>query len=163
MKRTKILRGVPGCGKSTYVRSLIAAHITSNPISTYRVFSADTFFVGMDNIYRFDARRLGSAHGECLRGFTKEVTAPCAPNEEDVLIMVDNTNTTVRELSTYVDLCKAYFVPFEIVTIDTPVEIAAHRNVHGVPVEKVYQMHRRLVDAQIPKDWPHVVVVNGVI
>ncbi len=161
-KKVKILRGIPGCGKSTYTKGL-KAEWRSGPFAedrSYTECSADNHFIGEDGVYRFDARRLGTAHASCLRLFTKALTE----NDlwHDHLIVVDNTNTTVRELSTYVDLCKAWNIPFEIVTIDTPPEIAAHRNTHGVPVEKVYQMHKRLKDAQIPQDWPHV-VIPGVI
>ena len=158
MKTVKILRGVPGCGKSTYCDALNAEWFLDETKSRmFRIVSADRFFVGADAVYRFDPRKLGAAHGSCVRLFTEALIEDVG-DEVDMLLIVDNTSTTVREMSTYVDLCKAYGVPFEIVTIDTPPEIAAHRNTHGVPVDKVYEMHRRLVAAQIPAEWPQVVV-----
>ncbi len=155
LRQVKILRGVPGCGKSTYIETLRTTH----PDMLVWSFSADRYFIDKSGAYIFDAKKLGTAHGGCLRMFLDVLTSPKSVNE---LLVVDNTNTTVREMSTYVDLCKAHEIPFEIITIDTPPEIAAYRNVHGVPVEKVYQMHKRLINAQIPADWPHV-VVPGVI
>ena len=157
MKRVKIMRGVPGCGKSTYIKTARAIAETEGDL-TY-VYSADNFFIGANNVYRFDPKKLGAAHGRCLRDFTAFLSDF---RGLECLAFVDNTNTTLREITTYVDLCLANEVEFVIVTIDTPPEIAAHRNTHGVPVEKVFQMHRRLLAAQIPKDWPHI-VVPGVI
>lgn len=161
-KKVKILRGVPGCGKSTHVRCLKAEWIECPPPGTetrdFAVVSADVFFIGRDGVYRFNPKLLGQAHAQCLKDFTAFVTAKEDSGIGDLLLVVDNTNTTVREMSTYVDLCKAHGIPFEIVTIDTPPEIAAHRNTHGVPVDKVFEMHRRLRAAQIPSDWPQIVV-----
>ncbi len=162
LRKVKILRGVPGCGKSTYVKELKIEWIECPPpdVETrdFAVVSADNFFVGPDGVYRFDPKMLGRAHAQCLQNFTWFITAKEGMGIDDLLLVVDNTNTSVREMSTYVDLCKAYGIPFEIVTIDTPPDIAAHRNTHGVPVEKVHQMYRRMIDAQIPKDWPHIVI-----
>lgn len=74
---------------------------------------------------------------------------------EDEVLVVDNTNTTTMEMNPYVKLAQAFGVSFEIVTIGCHPALAAARNVHGVPQEKVWEMYRRLNSAQIPKDWPH--------
>ncbi len=127
------------------------------------VFSADNYFKDVEGIYRFDAKKLGKAHADCLKKFTDNLIKPHLTREvyQDYLI-VDNTNTTVKEMNPYAALAFAYNVPFEVVTIDTPPEIAAHRNTHGVPVDKVFQMSRRLSEARIPKDWPHRFVLGSI-
>ncbi len=162
-RRVKILRGVPGAGKSTYSKNLAIEHFAylhKNGLPKFfRVFSADDYFIGVNNKYSFDAKKLGKAHKACLNNF---MAAMAVLPDSDEILVIDNTNTTLREITTYVDICLAKEVPFEIVTIAVPVEIAAHRNVHNVPVDKVYSMHRRLLEAKIPKEWPQIVVVGTI-
>jgi len=157
-QRIVVMRGVPGSGKSHEVRRLSVENELRQV--DVLVFSAD-FFFERSGVYRFDPKLLGRAHSECLRGFTTALTSP--PEHRDELLIVDNTNTTLREMNTYVKLAQAYGVSFEIRTILTDPALAAVRNSHGVPVEKVWQMHRRMMDCEIPADWPHVVVPGTVL
>jgi len=147
-----IMRGIPGSGKSTEVERLsIESHL--NGMDMY-VFSADYYF-SRSGAYVFDGTKLGLAHGQCLRGFA---TALTHVHDADTLIVVDNTNLTVADMNVYVMLAQAYGVPFEIRTLLCDPALAAARNRHGVPTHKVWDMHRRLVAAQIPKGWPQLVI-----
>ena len=51
-----ILRGVPGCGKST-----LASHLVDENC----VFEADKFFINSEGNYNFDSRKLPFAHKWC--------------------------------------------------------------------------------------------------
>lgn len=163
-KTIKILRGIPGSGKSTLAKQLWAEHTTLG--ADVQTFSADFFFM-RDGVYIFNYRKLDEAHNQCFRGFVKTVVAdpPTTPYGDvwhgKQVILVDNTHTTVMEMSPYVRIAKAFDVPFEIVTVDCPVEIAAARGLHNVPLDRVTAMRKRLVDAQLPKEWPHRIVQTG--
>jgi hypothetical protein len=78
------------------------------------------------------------------------------------MVIVDNTNTTIMEVSPYVAVGQAYGHDVEIITVEADVEIAAARNVHGVPANAVRQMARRLEESaqQFPPWWKHRVVRN---
>jgi hypothetical protein len=123
-----IMRGLPGCGKSTATRQLLAAwellaSQSSHVSSRTAVCSADVFFEngagltrrqlhelaaskGMRSpdeaaqhggIYRlcFDRSKLGAAHESCRRAFENALRARTG------LVIVDNTNTQLKEYDYY--------------------------------------------------------------
>lgn len=139
-----IMRGVPGSGKSTYTKGR-------------RKVSADSFFE-VDGEYRFDPRLLPHAHGKCLRDFIDL----CRNPEGDELV-VDNTGTTIAEIAPYAATALAYGHSIKIITLECDPEVAAARNVHGVPRAAVIAMHKRLQEdtAKIPPWWPHEIVKAG--
>jgi len=131
-----ILRGVPGSGKSTESKKYSDAYIVS----------ADHYFIGADGIYRFDMGRIASAHGQCKAKFAAALKA------KKPTVIVDNTNTTVKEFKYYVELAKAEGYEVEIIRIDCDPSVAAARNVHGVPKEAVLRMAERLSTSKIPSN-----------
>jgi len=132
-----IMQGVPGSGKSTYIGKHLPGAI---------VVSADHFF---DKLGRFDPSLLPEAHGECLRNFTGALLA-----KKDSIV-VDNTNTTTVEVAPYWALAAAYGYEVEILRIVCDPEVAAARNVHGVPPGAVAAMQKRIdqFESQMPPWW----------
>ena len=126
MAQVIVMRGVPGSGKSTYVKQ--------NYPNAF-VVSADHFFE-KGGKYQFDPRKLGQAHGECLKNFTEAIRS-CSP---DAVIVVDNTNTTNAEMAPYAALALAYGHNLKTVMLQTMACIAAQRNQHGVPEATVERM-----------------------
>lgn len=139
-----IMRGVPGSGKSTYV---------SKNFPGAAVYSADDYFVNAEGVYVFDPRKLPQAHGKCLKDFVFHLERPFSSDA-----VIDNTNTTAVECAPYAALALAYGCALEIVTIQCDPEVAAARNTHGVSVEGVKAMHKRLTEAQLMPWWPHRIV-----
>lgn len=137
-RRAIIMRGISGCGKSTYVRK-------HYPNAT--VVSADHYFE-RNGKYEFDRDKLGHAHGECFRKFTT------ALHRGDPLIVVDNTNTRARELSHYYDAAINSGYEVTVVRLVCDPEKAAKRNVHQVPAEVVANMAGRF------EPWPKEVLVR---
>lgn len=127
-KIVTIMRGISGSGKSTYIR---------NHIPGAYVCSADDFFIDPDGIYQFDRNKLGEAHRWC---YNKFLTALTDWREN---VVVDNTNTQLFELYGYAQLAWAYGYDVRVVRMDTPVEVAAARNLHGVPHAGVKAMQDR--------------------
>lgn len=101
--------------------------------------------------YKFDFAKLGAAHTACQDKFIKLLEDP-----DSMYIFVDNTNTTKRELDFYVKACVGHGVEFKIVNVICDATVAAKRNAHGVPEDKVLQMAARIKASakDIPKDWP---------
>ena len=132
-KRLVIMRGLPGSGKSTYVR----LHYTD---SESVVCSADDFFVQPDGEYLFNPTLLPRAHGECM------VRAEVAMRHGMPLVIVDNTNTTSGEWLVYQHLAGVHGYEVELVTVFdgglTDAELAA-RNRHGVPEVAIAAMRAR--------------------
>lgn len=139
--RVVLMRGPSGSGKSTYI---------SKHLSEALVCSADHYFIGEDGQYHFDRSKLGAAHGACQAKF-KQALKDRAP-----LIVVDNTNTMIREMASYVKEAKYRGYRVECVRMDTPLDVAAARNAHGVPYGAVKAMFERMAD--VPKDWNEIVV-----
>lgn len=139
MKAT-ILRGIPGSGKSTYVKAI-------GPSAS--VVSADHYFE-KSGTYQFNPAKLPEAHGECLRKFVEALQAKASH------VVVDNTNTSVAEVAPYAALALAYGAELEIVTFQVDPVVAAARNVHGVPATGVEAMAKRLNDetSRLPPWWP---------
>lgn len=130
------MRGISGSGKSTYSKK--------NFPEAYRC-SADDFFtevVGEGKAYVFDAKRLGEAHRWCMERFIRATTHR-DPLGKAALVVVDNTHLQLWEFMGYVQIAQAMGYEVQIIQLETPVQIAAKRNVHGVPPGKVEDMSRR--------------------
>jgi predicted kinase len=90
-----ILRGVPGCGKSTVAKNLAGEHGA--------VCEADNYFISdYDGVYRFDAKKLGLAHGWC-RDITRNAMEAKRP-----VIVLSNTNTNPNDFASYEEMAKEF-------------------------------------------------------
>ena len=130
MKKVTILRGISGAGKSTY---------TSRNHPAAYVASADQYF-GTGENYKFDPTKLGAAHADCLARFKNAVTSQ-TPD-----VVVDNTNTQLWEFAQYVEFAERNGYDVNVVRLKVDPDVAAKRNVHGVPKETVLKMQNRFQD-----------------
>lgn len=140
-KQVKVMRGIQGSGKSTYAKLLVqcAHEAGQKPL----ICSADNFFI-TDEGYKFDIEKLGEAHKWCMRVFLT------ALQEGYDMVVVDNTNINLEDLSPYVAVGQALGYDVEIIQVNTPPEIAAGRNVHGVGESQVHALHKRLQHVKLP-------------
>src|ERR1700744_1391093 len=103
--RVIILIGLPGSGKSTWIKNNTWGDVT--------VCSADHWHESMHG-YRFDIEERPNAHHACLRKFVKLVTAPreyyqtTSPVLKESTVVVDNTNTMVYDLAPYINVARAF-------------------------------------------------------
>ncbi len=89
-KEMFILRGVPGCGKSTVAESLGGV-----------ICCADDFFM-VDGKYQFDAQLLGQAHKQCFDKCEEALKQNCER------VVVANTNVRIEDVETYRNLGNQY-------------------------------------------------------
>ena len=127
-----ILRGLPGCGKSTTAERLA-------PPS--QIFEADKYWYLEDGTYKFDITKLGEAHRWCQ----SEVESTMHFNEEfpacskDVIV-VSNTNTTEKEMKPYLELAERY----DYMVVSLIVENRhGNKSIHGVPEVTLEKMEKR--------------------
>lgn len=134
-----ILRGLPGCGKTTYARRLQE----SNPERT-AIVSADRYLM-LDVVYRFDRSQLPMAHGECLRAYADCVSRPMSLES----VIVDNTNLSAVEIAPYYALALAYghrdVAVYNVNRRATAAECHA-RNIHGLSLDTVRRMANTFAD-----------------
>lgn len=135
-----ILSGLPGGGKSTLARKLANEDMSI-------ICSADDYFVTRSGEYIFDVNKIGAAHKVCQA----KVRSLMAFDEPSII--VDNTNTTIKEMATYVEMASEanYEVKLIRVVHDT-VEKCAERTIHNVPLETIQKMSNRLVDIDDAQD-----------
>jgi len=145
-----ITRGGSGAGKTTWAK-------TNHPDGVF--FSADTFFMDAEGVYRFDPSKLGEAHAQCLRMFISLCQSP--GDFANKTIIVDNTNTSVSEFAPYAQVGQVYGHSVEILTWVYDPVMAHARNSHGTPLKACIDQHRRLIEqtAFIPPWWKHNYVV----
>ncbi len=147
MKQVIIMRGIVGAGKSTYAKLFPDAIICS----------ADEYHIDEDGIYRFDPANIGKAHDYCLSKFLFAI------QDEDIdrIIIVDNTNLSIYEIAPYYRLAQIHNLDVKIIRIHTDFEIAARRNIHSVPLERIWQMYQTLLSERLPFHWKEEIVFGG--
>lgn len=127
-KKVYIMSGIPGSGKSTRAKQLMA--------NNNRSFccSADDFFIDhQTGEYDFDRELLPDAHQHCRNMFENAIEA----SSNDIVI-VDNTNITLFEIDYYVKLalyaCADVTIECFVAENFDHVRKCHKRNVHGVPL-----------------------------
>jgi len=143
-----ITSGVPGAGKSTWIRK------NTNPWMT-EIFSADDYFKDSSGCYVFRADKLAEAHGNCLKTYTERLIALATADSDccPVTLVVDNTNICPWEIAPYYSLAEAYGVPVRVVRLLADPQRAHSRNIHKVELEKVLKMNERLCSNPLPSFW----------
>ncbi|XP_077015109.1 uncharacterized protein LOC143681722 isoform X2 [Tamandua tetradactyla] len=126
-----LLRGLPGSGKTTLSRILLAQ--SRDGI----VFSTDDYFHHQDG-YRYNVTQLGDAHDWNQNRAKQAIDQGRSP------VIIDNTNTQAWEMKPYVEMAigKGYRVEFhepETWWKFDPEELEK-RNKHGVSRQKIAQM-----------------------
>lgn len=133
MKKLIILRGLPGSGKSTWVKRYAQDAV---------VCSADHYFIKSGE-YSFSPKELTQAHQAC-QTHCKEAMA------QGKFVVVDNTNISRWEFEPYVKLAKEYNYSVIYITVggrsDRECRVYAARNSHGVPLEAIRRMASRWED-----------------
>ena len=120
-----LITGPAGAGKSTKAQQLM-----SDRTIRYN-FEADQWMVDQEGNYCFDPKRLHYCHKQC-QCYTEAVMRL----KQDVI--VSNTSLTKKEAKPYIELAKKYDYRIEIIHLTTQFD-----NLHGVPPEKIKQMHKK--------------------
>lgn len=98
-KMVVLLRGLPGCGKSSFAEQLVERAANSYMESV--VCSTDDYFINEQGDYHFEPRDLSTNHAKCYAKYQRHLMA--SPGQLDFvkLIIVDNTNIRRDEMERY--------------------------------------------------------------
>ena len=135
MPRLTLIGGPSGSGKTT-----LAKHIWRATAGSFH-FETDNYFVDALGEYRFDATKLGDAHGS-----TQMMVRDTMLRHPNADIIISNTFAAQWERKPYIDLAKHYgyeWVWMPMFTSLNDEELAA-RNVHGVPVATIRKQRARM-------------------
>jgi predicted kinase len=100
-----LLRGVPGSGKSTFSKTILAGSgidTSDDTIVKQHVLSTDDFFIGEDGKYNFNPKKLGFNHQQNQERAEKQMRIGVTP------LFIDNTNIAAWEMKPYVVLADRY-------------------------------------------------------
>lgn len=136
-----LLRGLPGCGKSTY----------ASKMQSISKISADDFFM-KDGVYQFDPTQIGNAHATCFRR-----CLTLAQNTKDDIV-IDNTNINSYEIAPYIQTANAFNLDHEIITLWCDPFAAFSRNKHGVQITVIMQMYFSMLTNPLPAFWKHTII-----
>lgn len=138
MIKVYILRGLPGSGKSTLTAKIFWDHYNTEG-QFVKTFSTDDYWIRPDGYYDWRGDRVKEAHQWNLNRFIDFVDT-----HNPAIAIVDNTNTTLKELLPYVDYGVAMGAEIKIVEPETwwkfDVEECAKRNTHRVPQDSIQRM-----------------------
>lgn len=146
MQLVVILRGIPGSGKTTAAGHLNMIRF-SRGNSTMSVCSADNYFLN-DGVYKFDPVKIKLAHEDCYKRFDLALRSGES-------VIVDNTNTRIWEMQKYINRANECGARVTVYRMDTDLETCLRRQTHGVPRDKVIQMHERF------EDYPGEFLIKG--
>jgi predicted kinase len=154
-----ILIGYPGSGKSTYAKALPGRKV---------IVSSDDYFTDAAGNYNWTVEEAHKGHEDCLRKFI-DILNPGPPKgwryvwwfnppELPDIVIVDNTNVRIHDVSPYIRIAQAYGCDVEVKYMDTNVDNSKARNIHGVPDAAYDRMQKNfafLLETW-PKDFPPI-------
>lgn len=155
-----IMRGLPGCGKSTRVKEFTSDEKI--------ICSADKFFEDEKGNYNFDFEKLGLSHNYCRK------KAKLLMQRQVPLVVIDNTNIIKRDLIPYVEMAVHFqyriqieepkskiwledilpYLPYnqkDDKHLEKMSIILAKKNIHGVPALSIMKMIRRYIPLTVEK------------
>lgn len=135
-----ILRGVPGCGKSSLAEELK----TSSGI----ICCADDYFMKSGK-YEWDATKIGIAHLKCKTKYDD------ALNSGVPVIVVANTNTTTRDVNFYRNMARIAGYTVFVLTVENWHD---GKDEHAVPDEVKLKMSDQLKNTQKLFKMPMVTI-----
>jgi predicted kinase len=151
-----MMQGIQGAGKSTWAKTFKATSTGTH------ICSADDFFINDQGEYVYKKELQSTAHKYCKRQFTNLMVLG---NQSMVIcsnIIIDNTNTNVRDINYYYDLAMLYDCDFEIIYLKAlDIEKTGARNAHKVPIDTIRRFVTNLetFEATYPKDlWKRTVI-----
>ena len=116
-----IVRGIPGAGKSTFVKTAM------NPKDVEAHFESDMWFE-KDGEYQFDVDDLFTAHKWCF-----DKVREALENEKNTV--VSNTFVKPKDVRKYLSLARTLGVAVEIIDVR-----GSHESIHDVPAEILDKM-----------------------
>lgn len=127
-----ILRGIPGCGKSTFGAFLffIDCAAKDDPVRC----SADQWMVDKTGNYQFDPKKLGYCHKMC------QESAENACKMNIPLVIIENTNTKMDEMKPYLKIAETYGYMVFVLTVNN---IHGCKDIHNVPDASKDAMRQR--------------------
>ena len=149
MSKVVILSGIPGSGKSTLARETIA--------NGGVICSADQHFTDEKGDYKFAPYELQNAHAACMKKFIAAIQAG------EKIIVVDNTNTSIEQISPYYLVAKSFGIrDITLIVLKCAPALALTRNTHNVPTHNVMQHHDRISQMRVPTTWKLDLVIRQV-
>jgi len=141
MKLFILNRGIPGSGKTTFIKTF--KKMCKTPVI---VHSTDDLWI-KDGKYQFDFNLIKSKHEENYNNFIKSLN-----NEIDV-IFCDNTNIKKSEYTKYINSAKEHgYKVVSIVFYPDILEKHYERNTHGVPFSTLNNMRTILINNLITEN-----------
>lgn len=125
-----LLRGVPGCGKTTLGEVILHTPSNLKP----EILSADDFFYNEKGEYVFDPSKLKEAHNNCQFRCSERM------RQEINKIVVANTFTQEWEMTPYFEMAQRYNYRIHTIIVENR---HGGENIHGVTNDKVNQMKER--------------------
>lgn len=123
-----ILRGISGSGKSTWAKK-------EYPTAT--IASADHYFLQADGSYLFDGAKLQDAHTACFRTFIDALI------RKDAVVIVDNTNVELWEITPYSLAAQAFGYTVQLITFVCDPDVAIARK-QLMSAELVHRKAKRI-------------------
>lgn len=147
MGKMFIMRGVPGSGKSYLAEQTAKMYDEKHVV----VLSTDSIWeTSPARYYLWVAELIGAAHK-----ITQAKARECCAREVPYVI-VDNTNTTLKEMQPYLDIAKDF--EYEVVFLEPnnkwskDVDECFKRNQHSVPKEVIQKMLDRFESTESVKE-----------
>lgn len=123
-----LVRGLPGSGKSTMAKKIVAAKKDFVHLET------DMFFE-KEGIYEYDSTKIKEAHDWCVSTAKRAL-------EEGKSVVISNTFIKIWEMKRYID----FGFPFKIVEMK-----GNWTNIHDISQEKIEVM--KIKWEMLPSDW----------
>ena len=132
-KTLVIIRGIPGSGKSTFAKKLLADLRSQGHKVSH--FETDNFWINEAGEYKFNPALLGVAHSKCFNDVFDALKG------EDSFVIVSNTFVKHKELKPYLNEAAAHGYNVSVYRMAND-----FGSIHNVPAETINSMKEHFAD-----------------